>query len=125
MRSANKAFELPVENDLFKQLRAAGVIPRPIAENVETEVAWFAVGPARFATHPGESAPAYTWATESLMDTAPKIVLGLGLDQLGYILKTDFFDDTANIPHADYLVKMSLRTDTKPLMMAALESIIP
>ncbi len=125
IRFARKVFGMPNANDTFKQMSQTGLVPRPLGESIETEVAWFAVGSAQFATHPGETAPAFTWATRDLMDTEPKFVLGLGFDQLGYIVKTDYFDNTNQYKFAEYLTAMSPGREAGPAMMAALESIIP
>jgi neutral/alkaline ceramidase-like enzyme len=125
VRFANRVFAMPNQSELYKQISVAGLVPRPLGETIETEVAWFSVGNAQFATHPGETAPEYTRATRKLMDTEPKIVLGLGLDQLGYILKQSFFDNRDTIPHAPYLTTVSPGPDAGPSMMAALETIIP
>lgn len=125
IRFARKVFAMPNENEGFKELAAGGIVPRPMGDSIETEVAWFAVGNAQFATHPGESAPAFTFATEALMDTAPKLVLGLGLDELGYILKPEYFTNTKAFPHAEYLTRTSPGPNAAPSMMKALESIIP
>ena len=116
---------MPNENERYTQMAAVGLVPRPIENGVETEVAWFAVGNAQFATHPGESAPAFAWATEKLMDTEPKFVIGLGLDEIGYILKPDYFDDPKAIPHAEYLTATSPGRQSGASMMSALEAIIP
>jgi hypothetical protein len=125
IRFANKVFLMPNANEGFKQLSEGGIIPRPMGDGIETEVVWFAVGNAQFATHPGESAPAFTWATQKLMDTEPKLVLGLGLDELGYLLKPVYFENTESIPHAKYLVSTSPGPEAGTSMMTALESIIP
>ncbi len=126
VRFARNVFTMPNENELFKQISAAGLnlIPRSFTDGVQTEVAWFAVGDAQFATHPGETAPTFTADTEALMDTGPKFVVGLGLDQLGYIVKPEWFD-SPDIPFAVYQTSMSLGRQTGPSMMAALEAVIP
>jgi len=114
-----------LDNEAWKQLGAIGTIKRPLTDSVETEVAWFAIGDAQFATHPGETAPYYGLETKKMMNTAgPKFVLGLGLDALGYILKPVYFDDPAQ-PHAGYLTSMSVGKQTAPDLMAALRKIIP
>ena len=125
IRFANRVFAMPNENEGYIQMAEAGLNPRPIDDSIETEVAWFAVGNAQFATHPGETAPAFTWATEDLMDTEPKFVLGLGLDELGYILKPNYFDDTKAIPHAVYLTATSPGRKSGASVMSALKAIIP
>ena len=125
VRFANTVFDMPNENPGFKQLSEMGVLPRGIGDTVETEVAWFAVGEAQFATHPGETAPAFTFATKEMMDSGPKFVLGIGLDHLGYIVKPEYFDRPDEIPHAPYLTRMSLGQQTGPKMMEALAATIP
>lgn len=120
----NKRIKFPVENEGWKQLSALGTINRNIQDSVETEIAWFGIGEAQFATHPGETAPFYGLETKKLMGTGPRFVLGLGNDALGYVLKPTFFQDK-NIPHAEYLTSMSVGKPTAPLMMKALGEIIP
>lgn len=119
-----KRMRLPVENAAWKQLAAIGTIQREISDSVETEITWFAIGPAQFATHPGETAPWYGLETKRLMRTGPKFVLGLANDALGYILKPVYFDDKTK-PHAEYLTSMSVGKPTGPLIMRTLEQLIP
>ena len=123
IRFAHKVFQLPVANDGFKQLAAAKIIPRALGDTTETEVAWFAVGPAQFVTEPGETAPLYSREAQALMKTGPKFILGLGLDELGYILKPEYF--TTKYPHGEYLTATSPGPDAGPAMMEALKTIIP
>jgi hypothetical protein len=123
IRFAHKVFQVPVANEGFKQLAAAKIIPRALGDTAETEVAWFAIGPAQFATEPGETAPLYSREAQALMKTGPKFILGLGLDELGYILKPDYFG--GKYPHAEYLTSTSPGPQTGPVMMDALRQIIP
>lgn len=120
---ASKRIKFPVENEGWKQLSAIGTINREIQDSVQTEVAWFALGEAQFATHPGETAPYYGLETKKLMGSGPRFVLGLSNDALGYILKPTFFEDK-NIPHAEYLTSMSVGRPTGPLLMKHLGSLI-
>ena len=124
IRFAHKVFAMPVANDGFRQLAAAKIIPRPLADTVDTEVAWFAVGPAQFATEPGETAPIYAREAQKLMKTGPKFVLGLGFDELGYILKPEYFGGS-KFPHAEYLTAMSPGPQAGTVMLEALKAIIP
>lgn len=117
-------FTVPVENEHFTEMSEAGIMLRPYAGAVETEVAWFAIGPVQFATHPGLTTPSLASETEQFMDTGPKFVLGLGLDALGFILPAEFYEP-GDIPHADYLVSMSPGPGAASAMMNALQSIIP
>ena len=124
IRFANKVFAMPNTNEGFKALSASGVLPRAIGDTVETEVAWFSIGEAQFATHPGETSPAHGFATKEMMATGPKFVIGLGLDELGYILKKDYFEK-GKYPHADYLTSVSPGPGAEDAMLAALREIIP
>jgi hypothetical protein len=120
----SKQVKFPVENEGWKQLAAIGTIRREIKDSVTTELSWFSIGDAQFATHPGETAPYYGLETKKLMGTGPRFVLGLGNDALGYIVKPSFFEDK-NIPHAEYLTSMSVGKPTAPMMMEQLRLIIP
>lgn len=48
VRFASRVFNMPIANDNFKAMSLAGLVPRNFAESVETEAAWFAIGPAQF-----------------------------------------------------------------------------
>ncbi len=120
----SKRIKFPVENEGWRQLSAIGTIKRPFQDSVETEIAWFAIGDAQFATHPGETAPWFGLETKRLMGTGPRFILGLGNDALGYIVKPSFFEDQS-IPHAEYLTSMSVGKPAGPILMEQLRSIIP
>ncbi len=126
IRCASHRFEMPVPNPVFRSMSSSGLVSRDFGgEGAATEVAWFAVGDAQFATHLGETAPEYTLQTRELMDSEPKFVLGLGLDHLGYICPERYYDKTDEIPHATYLVRMSPGREAGAAMMAALKKVIP
>lgn len=119
-RKSYVSFE--VENEAWQQLAEMGIFNRSIGETVESEVAWFSIGEATFATHPGESAPHYSFQTKELMPQGPKLVLGLAQDALGYILKPEYFENP-EIPHAPYLTSMSLGSKTGPRLMDELSAL--
>jgi len=126
IRFAHKRFSMPLTNTTFKQISALGLTPRDMkGDTVETEVSWFSVGNAQFATHPGETAPVYAEETRKLMKSGPKFVLGLGNDHLGYINPTAYFDAPDKTPYGEYLVSMSPHKEAGPAMVAALSAIIP
>lgn len=118
----SKKIDLKVDNDAWRQLAAGGLIQRPITDVVATEVAWFAIGEATFATHPGETAPIYGLQTKEMMPEGPKFVLGLAQDALGYIVKPEYFEDQS-LPHAPYMTSMSLGKDTGTYLMEVLETL--
>ncbi len=121
----SKRIMLPVSNQGFQQLAAAGVIDRAITDSVATEVAWFSIGNAQLVTHPGETSPTYGLATKKLMpDTGPKLVIGLGMDALGYILTSDFYVPEPTVKHSEYLTGMSIDSMAGPLIMEAITEMV-
>ena len=124
---AHTVFSMPIENKKFKALGASGIVPRHFEEgNVTTEVAWCAIGEAQFATHPGETAPFLAEKTRTLMKTfGPKIVLGLGLDELGYFCGEGYFDRPDSFYAANYLTSMSPGRSAAAVLMHALEKMVP
>jgi hypothetical protein len=100
------------------------VIQRIIDTSATTEIAWFGIGAASFATHPGETVPAMSHATKALMKTeGPKMVMGLSMDAMGYIIKPSFFDSTQNIPHSKYLCSMSAGPRTMDKVMEVIREL--
>lgn len=124
IRCASKVVQVPVDNVKFKLMSALGLVPRPFTDTVESEVAWFAIGPAQFATHFGETAPEYELQTKELMKSKPKFVLGLGLDHLGYICPERYFGES-KIRFADYLTSMSPGPKAGTCLMETLRNLIP
>ena len=118
---SSSRFEMPINNKALKQMAAAGIIRRDIGEGTPTEIAWFSIGNAVFATQPGETSPLYSFATKNLMtNKGPKFVLGLGQDELGYILKPEFFDPGTKLHVAPYLTGMSPGKEAGALMIKIL-----
>ena len=116
-------FKFPVDNPNWKLLSQAGVIHREFSDSVQTSIAWFSIGPAQFATHPGETSPWLGLQTRALMKSGPRFVLGLSQDALGYILKPEFFIDSTRL-HSDYLTSMSLGQQTTPILLERLKRIV-
>lgn len=119
---SRKTILFPVENEAWKALAAGGIFDRNIGEMVESEVVWFRIGEATFATHPGESTPFHSLETKKLMPEGPTFVLGLGQDALGYIVKPTYFEDPT-LPHAEYLTRTSLGKNTAATMMQAISEL--
>ena len=115
----------PLANPSFQMLSKAGIIKRDFGKTVSSEIAYFTIGDACFATHPGESSPALSLATKSLMNnTGPKFILGLSQDALGYIVKPSFFDMSNKIPHSEYLTGMSIGPATMGIIFSTLQILI-
>ncbi len=122
---ASTCLSLPVDNPNLKLLSQLKVVNRQFGDSVLTEIAYFNIGEASFATHPGETVPAMSKATKAMMTTpGPKFIMGLGMDALGYILKPSFFDTSARIPHSDYLCSVSLGVHTNEIIMDQLKQLI-
>lgn len=124
IRFASRRFEIPLENPGFLALLDAGVLERPLREgHIATEAAWFAVGEVEFLTHPGETSPAHSLSSRSLLGAEHSMVLGLTLDALGYILKPEYFEAGATFPSADYLTATSVGPEAAPRLLAVLEAL--
>ncbi len=125
IRMLNSKFNLPLANLGFRMLSEAGVLTRQFGDSVITEVAYFEIGNAAFATHPGETTPALSQRTKELMSNdGPKFIIGLGMDALGYILKPYFFDPARAIPHAEYLCAVSVGPETETYLYNMLSQLI-
>ena len=117
--------DFPLSNPSFQMLSKAGIIKRDFGKTVSSEIAYFNIGDASFATHPGETCPALGLATKELMNNkGPKFVLGLSQDALGYIIKPSFFDLSKNIPHSEYLTGMSIGPATMGIILSNLKTLI-
>jgi hypothetical protein len=115
----------PLANPSFQMLSKAGIIKRDFGKTVSSEIAYFTIGDACFATHPGETSPALSLATKSLMDNkGPKFILGLSQDALGYIVKPSFFVISNKIPHSEYLTGMSIGPATMGIIFSTLQMLI-
>ena len=117
--------DFPLANPSFQMLSKAGVIKRNFGKTVSSEIAYFTIGDASFATHPGETCPALSLDTKKLMNNnGPKFILGLSQDALGYIIKPSFFDANNKIPHSEYLTGMSIGSETMGIILSTLTNLI-
>ena len=117
--------DFPLANPSFQMLSKAGVIKRNFGKTVSSEIAYFTIGDASFATHPGETCPALSLDTKKLMNNnGPKFILGLSQDALGYIIKPSFFDTNNKIPHSEYLTGMSIGSETMGIILSTLTNLI-
>jgi hypothetical protein len=115
----------PLANPSFQMLSKMGTIKRTFGETVASEIAYFTIGDASFATHPGETCPALSLDTKKLMNNkGPKFILGLSQDALGYIIKPSFFETNNKIPHSEYLTGMSIGSETMGIILSTLKNLI-
>ncbi len=102
---------LPLDNDNFLKLRELGVIRRGfISEKVRTEIHYMRLGDLEILTIPGEALPKVGMGLKSLMDSPYRMLIGLGNDELGYIIPEEDFD------RSKYEESMSVGPRTAPLM---------
>lgn len=123
LRFASETIVIPVANEGWKQLAQIGVLPIQVSDTLETTVAAVRIGEVGIATHPGETAPEHARLTRQMLGGGTTLILGLGLDALGYILKPDYYANPARYPHADYLMMTSVGPQAAPLMMAGLRTV--
>lgn len=86
---ARVTFDLPMGSPALIALQQAGVLDRggnQPPDGVTTAVAAVGLGPAQFVTLPGEALPAVGFLVRTMMDAPYQFLLGLTLDELGYIL---------------------------------------
>lgn len=121
----SQPLKFPLQNAGFRQLSQIGVIKRVFSDSVDSEIAYLAIGNGAMATHPGETSPALSFSTRALMkNNGPKMVLGLSMDALGYILKPGYFEAGNKIPHSNYLTGMSIGPQTMQIITETLRTLI-
>ena len=120
---ASKQIEVPLANPAFGLAFQAGVIRRPekSLERLRTEVAAFSIGPAQFATCPGEALPAVGLTAKGMMPGRPTFFFAVAQDELGYILPPEYFP----LELYDYEVSMSVGPQVAPTVLAALAELLP
>ena len=88
VRFQRAVFDLPMENPGLQAAATAGVIDREPSEAgaVQTTVVAGRIGPAQFASMPGEPLPVVGLAVKDLMKADYKFFFGLGDDELARII---------------------------------------
>lgn len=122
----SQVFDIELDNWGFQLMMWLGVLERKSYDGaMRTMTTWLKLGEAEFVTHPGETSPAYSFASRELLSARHSFVLGLSQDALGYILKPDYFDADAAYPHAEYLQSVSVGPTAGPALMRALQQLVP
>lgn len=144
-----KTFDLPLENPLFKLGAALGILNRGYSKwnHMRTEIAYLTIGPASFLTYPGEVYPELVnGGIESpqgqdfkidplelpvgreLMRGKYKFIIGLGNDELGYIIPKSEWDENPPFTYgekdAPYGEINSLGPETSPIIHQEIQQII-
>jgi hypothetical protein len=117
------AADLTLKNDnrrftLLSRLKLIGVKLR--RGHVETEVHHLKIGQAQALTAPGEMLPELGHRVRALMDCPHGLLLGLAIDELGYILPAEQYDDR----EYRYERSMSLGRGTAEALIAAQRALL-
>lgn len=113
---------LPVDNPLYAWLERTGLIEaraRDPQGRLHTEVGRLRLGDLTFGVMPGEPSPAVGRQVEAALGAPARGVIGLGNDELGYLLTPAQFAD----PAFSYEVSVSPGGGATPALIAALEAI--
>jgi hypothetical protein len=116
-----RQFDIPLENINFQVLLAAGVLKGSLKGGaLTTEVCRLDLDDAQLVTVPGELLPKPGLELKQRMKGRPRFVLGLGNDELGYILDPADFD----LPLYHYEQSMSVGRQAWPRVREALDALL-
>ena len=88
---------VPVTNRRFRLFFRLGLLPGEMKRGrLLTSLFWLAIGEAQMASLPGEAAPGTGFAAKELMPARYKFLVGLGNDELGYLLNEVQYNDREN-----------------------------
>jgi hypothetical protein len=146
---ASRTFDLPVKNFMFRLGARFGVIDRGYSKrkHMRTEIAYVTIGPASFLSYPGEVYPelinggiespiGQDYETEpielpvarELMSGDYKFIIGLGNDELGYIIPKSEWDKKKPYLYSEeespYGESNSLGPDTAPILHEEIRQLI-
>ncbi|MBU7004905.1 MAG: neutral/alkaline non-lysosomal ceramidase N-terminal domain-containing protein [Theionarchaea archaeon] len=115
MTHVHTIIRIPVANRNFLAMRKAGIIRREFqGDEVETELHLIRLGDVDMVTLPGEALPKVGLAIKELMRAKNKLLIGLGNDELGYIIPEEDFDPSK------YEESMSVGPKVAPLIEAGI-----
>lgn len=92
--------EIPMTNERLRPLFGTGL--RSLYDGrVVTDMLYFRLGAAQFVTLPGEVLPEVSFEILEHMTGYPRMLIGLGNDQLGYIIppydfRSDYYEETVS-----------------------------
>jgi neutral/alkaline ceramidase-like enzyme len=93
--SSYALFRVPVQNRKFRFLFRTGLLPGDLKRGMlKTSVFSLTIGDAQMASLPGEAAPVTGFAAKQMMAGRYKFLIGLGNDEVGYLLNEDQYNDT-------------------------------
>lgn len=112
---ATSPLNLPLTNERFQKFME--VLSRPLEDGrVITDMTYLQLGEAQIITLPGELLPEVSFEILEKMDGFPRMLIGLGNDQLGYMIppyewRADGYEESMSVgPASAYQVRdMALR----------------
>ena len=111
--------KIPLSNQGFLELRRAGVIEREFeGGKVQTELHMVRLGDVEIVTIPGEALPKVGLEIKRHMMGKYKVLIGLGNDELGYIIPEEDFDP------AKYEESMSVGPNAAPIIVEGLAALL-
>jgi hypothetical protein len=99
-RLEHRAVGVELENPALYLAALLGLIDRelpPPGEKAATRITTFAIGPIRFGTLPGEYVPDYGLALREILGGSAQVVVGLGMDWIGYAVTPEQYGNLAYI----------------------------
>lgn len=127
VKFASAAVEFPLENRRFLAAARAGTFGRdmggalrdtPRGYSLRTELCALRLGEILMVTVPGEALPEVGKEIFALMNARHRVLVGLGQDEIGYILPKADFDPKK------YEESMSLGPETAPTLLDALNILL-
>ena len=115
IRVFRQAFTVPVDNPVFKALASKVVLNQRTFKDgrLYTEAWRIDLGDMQIVSVPGEIFPSLGFAIKSRMKGRYKMILGLGADELGYIMTREEYGE----PLYAYEQSVSLGPKTGPILM--------
>lgn len=85
---------IPLENEDLVLAQKLELMSRVIyGDTVRSEIDYIELGPLRMVTIPGEALPAVGFRIKELLKVKHPFILGLSMDELGYILPKEYWSD--------------------------------
>jgi hypothetical protein len=149
IRITARTIHLPLDNPLFRLGAAFGILNRGFSKwgHMRTEIACLTIGPATFLTYPGEvypelvnggigspegqdflTGPVEVPAARDMMKETYKFIIGMGNDELGYIIpKSEWDEETPyiyGVNEPPYGEINSLGPETSPILYQEIQQLI-
>ncbi len=122
IRTAIREVKIPFDNRWWRFFRWLGLLDVDLDDErrATTAVSAWRLGPSTWLTVPGEVFPSLGHRYKAAMSTPYRLLVGLGQDELGYIMDADEFEDDLY----GYEQMMSPGPATGPALDAAVDDVL-